>query len=71
MDVAPSTTWWFVTTVPSDESTMPVPAAVPLASVDVISTSPDSAASEATDVSDCWVVVPDEPPQTSPYPWSP
>src|SRR3954453_20223510 len=29
MEVAPATTWWFVTTSPSEVSTMPVPAASP------------------------------------------
>jgi hypothetical protein len=48
MSLAPSTTWWFVTTVPSELSTMPVPAAVPSDRLEVISTSPTSAAADAS-----------------------
>ena len=51
--VAPSTTWWLVTTSPSEVSTMPVPAAVAPSyfMVETIRTSPVSCESDA------WLVV--------------
>ncbi len=51
--VAPSTTWWLVTTSPSEVSTMPVPAAVAPSyfMVETIRTRPVSWESEA------WLVV--------------
>ncbi len=53
MDVAPSTTWWLVTTSPSLPITMPVPAASPSPKPTslVIVTSPSDCVDVASDVS--------------------
>src|SRR3954470_7919972 len=65
-EVAPSTTWWLVTTSPSEVSTMPVPAAFAPEDfiVDTIRTSPVSCFADALSVE------PEDGPPDPPWPGS-